>query len=95
MFTRAAKEIIVAAKKVGGSEGNPRLEAYPSARAVSMPNDNINRAIKRGTGEIEVQLSKSCSMRYGPEVAIILSIMTDNRNRTASDISIFPSMAGT
>ncbi len=90
MFTRAAKEIIVAAKEGGGDpEGNPRLKAaIQSARAVNMPNDNINRAIKRGTGEIEgAAIEELLYEGYGPGgVAIILSIMTDNRNRTASDI---------
>ncbi|NMA63357.1 MAG: YebC/PmpR family DNA-binding transcriptional regulator, partial [Syntrophomonadaceae bacterium] len=70
-------------------EGNPRLKAaIQSARAINMPNDNINRAIKRGTGEIEgAAIEELLYEGYGPGgVAIILSIMTDNRNRTASDI---------
>lgn len=90
LFTRAAKEIIVAAREGGGDpEGNPRLKAaIQSARAINMPNDNINRAIKRGTGEIEgAAIEELLYEGYGPGgVAIILSIMTDNRNRTASDI---------
>ena len=90
MFTRAAKEIIVAGNEGGvAPEGNPRLmAAIQSARAVNMPNDNINRAIKRGTGEIEgAAIEELLYEGYGPGgVAIILSIMTDNRNRTASDI---------
>ncbi|MDH7498161.1 MAG: YebC/PmpR family DNA-binding transcriptional regulator [Syntrophomonadaceae bacterium] len=89
-FTKIAKEIIIAAREGGGDpEGNPRLKMLiQKAKAANMPNENITRAIKRGTGEIEGAAIEEFSYEgYGPGgVALMLSIMTDNRNRTAADI---------
>jgi YebC/PmpR family DNA-binding regulatory protein len=90
LFSRLAKEIIVAAKMGGGDpSANPRLRtAVANARAASMPNDNITRAIKRGTGEVEgVSYEEILYEAYGPAgVALLIEVLTDNRNRTASDI---------
>jgi YebC/PmpR family DNA-binding regulatory protein len=90
VFTRHAKEIITAARHGGGDPaGNARLRsAIAAAKAVNMPNANIERAIKRGTGEIEgVQYEEITYEGYGPGgVALFLDVMTDNRNRTVSEI---------
>jgi len=90
LFSRLAKEIIVAAKMGGGDPDiSPRLRtAIANARAVSMPNDNITRAIKRGTGEVEgASYEEYIYEAYGPSgVALLIEIMTDNRNRTAGDV---------
>ena len=89
-FSRAAKEIIVAAKQGGGDqEQNIRLRsAIQSAKAVNMPNDTIERAIKRGTGELEgVTYEELTYEIYAPGgVAILLDILTDNKNRTAPEM---------
>ncbi|HXS11860.1 MAG TPA: YebC/PmpR family DNA-binding transcriptional regulator, partial [Acidobacteriaceae bacterium] len=85
IFTRLIKEIMVAAKAGGGDpDGNPRLRsAIVAAKAENMPNDNISRAIKRGTGEIEGASYEDIIFEgYGPGgVAIIVEVLTDNRNR--------------
>ena len=90
IFTRLAKEIIVAAKAGGGDpSGNPRLRtAIASAKSLNMPKDNIEKAIKKGTGEIEGVIYEECSYEgYGPGgVAILLEVMTDNKNRTLPEI---------
>src|SRR6201990_3480118 len=90
IFTRLIKEIMVAAKAGGGDpDGNPRLRtAVAAAKAENMPNDNISRAIKRGTGEIEGASYEDITFEgYGPGgVAIIVETTTDNRNRTVSEI---------
>lgn len=90
LFSRLAKEIIVAAKAGGGDpDNNPRLRtAIANARAVSMPNDNITRAVKRGTGELEgVHYEEVLYEAYGPAgVALLIEVLTDNRNRSASDV---------
>jgi len=90
LFSRLAKEIIVAAKMGGGDpDTNPRLRtAIANARGVSMPNDNITRAIKRGTGEVEgSSYEEFLYEAYGPAgVALLIEVLTDNRNRTAGDI---------
>src|ERR1700758_1956737 len=90
IFTRLIKEIMVAAKAGGGDpDGNPRLRsAIAAAKAENMPNDNIQRAIKRGTGELEgVSYEEITFEGYGPGgVAIIVEVLTDNRNRTVSEI---------
>ncbi|CFX94851.1 Transcriptional regulator TACO1-like [Syntrophomonas zehnderi OL-4] len=89
-YTRIAKEIILAARSGGGDpEANSKLKlAIQKAKAINMPNDNINRAIKRGTGDLESDVIEE--MNYegyaAGGVAILLDIATDNRNRTASDI---------
>jgi YebC/PmpR family DNA-binding regulatory protein len=90
LFTKFIKEITVAARMGGGDlNSNPRLRtAVLSARAQSMPNENIERAIKKGTGELEgVTYEEIQYEGYGPGgVAIIAQVLTDNKNRTVSEI---------
>lgn len=90
LFTKIAKEVIMAAKSGGGDPGaNFRLRiAIDKARAINMPTENINRAIARGTGGTESDNFEEFTYEgYGPGgVAIMLDIATDNRNRTAGDI---------
>jgi YebC/PmpR family DNA-binding regulatory protein len=89
-FTKFIKEITVAARLGGGDvNANPRLRtAVTTARANSMPNDNIERAIKKGTGELEGVAYEEVNYEgYGPGgAAIMASAVTDNRNRTVSDL---------
>src|ERR1700728_3730712 len=89
-FTRLIKEITVAAKAGGGDpDGNPRLRsAILAAKAENMPQDNIKRAIQRGTGELEGASYEEISFEgYGPGgVALIVEVTTDNRNRAVSEI---------
>lgn len=90
LWSKLSKAIIVAAKMGGGDPTtNIKLRyAIEAARAVSMPKENIQRAIKRGTGEIEGGALEECIYEgYGPGgVAVLVEILTDNRNRTASEI---------
>jgi YebC/PmpR family DNA-binding regulatory protein len=90
VFTRIIKEMTVAARLGGGDiEGNPRLRsAVAEAKASNMPKDNIDRAIKRGTGELEgLQYEEVTYEGYGPGgVAIIVEALTDNTNRTTPEI---------
>jgi YebC/PmpR family DNA-binding regulatory protein len=90
VFTRIIKEMTIAARLGGGdAEGNPRLRAaVAEAKANNMPKDNIERAIKRGTGEIEgVNYEEVTYEGYGPGgVAIIVDALTDNTNRTTPEI---------
>lgn len=90
LWTKLSKAIIVAARLGGGDpSGNARLrKAILDAKSVSMPNDNIDRAIKKGTGELEGgSMDEVLYEGYGPfGVAIICEITTDNRNRTASEL---------
>ncbi len=90
VWSKLAKAIIVAAKMGGGDpDSNLRLRyAIDAARAVSMPNDNISRAIKAGTGESQSgNLEESIYEGYGAGgVAVMCEILTDNRNRTAPEI---------
>jgi len=90
LFSKLIKEVTVAAKMGGGDiNANPRLRtAVNTARAASVPADNIDRAIKKGTGEVEgVQYEEIQYEGYGPGgVAVMVSVMTDNRNRTVSEL---------
>ncbi len=90
IFTKLIKELMVAARMGGGNpEGNPRLRAaLLAAKAENMPRDNIDRAIKKGTGELEgVNYEEFAYEGYGPAgVAVLVDIMTDNRNRAASEV---------
>ena len=90
VFTKLIKELMVAARMGGGNpEGNPRLRAaLLAAKAENMPKDNIDRAIKKGTGELEgVNYEEFAYEGYGPAgVAVLVDIMTDNRNRAASEV---------
>lgn len=89
-YTKVAKEITIAARMGGGDpDSNAKLKLMiQKAKAINMPNDNISRAIKKGTGELDSDaLEEFIYEGYAPGgVAVILEIATDNRNRTASDI---------
>ena len=90
LFTKLIREITVSAKAGGGDpDGNPRLRtAIEAARAASMPKDNIERAIKKGTGELEgVSYSEITYEGFGPGgVAILVHTLTDNPTRTVADL---------
>jgi YebC/PmpR family DNA-binding regulatory protein len=90
LFTKFIKEITVAARMGGGDiNANPRLRtAVTTARQNSMPADNIDRAIKKGTGDLEgVTYEEVTYEAYGPGgVAILVQALTDNRNRTVADL---------
>lgn len=90
IFTRLIKEIVIAARTGGGdADSNSRLRtAVTAAKAVSMPADNIKRAIMRGTGELEgAEIEEVTFEGYGPGgAAVIVEAATDNRNRTVSEI---------
>ena len=88
-FTRLIKEITIAARNGGDPDGNPRLRtAILAAKNVSMPADNIKKAIMRGTGELEGgQIDEVMFEGYGPGgAAVLVAVATDNRNRTVSEI---------
>ncbi|MGE0158813.1 MAG: YebC/PmpR family DNA-binding transcriptional regulator [Gemmatimonadales bacterium] len=90
LFTKLIREITVAAREGGGSpDANPRLRlAVDAARAASMPSDNIERAIKRGTGDLEGVRYESVTYEgYGPGgVALLIDCLTDNTNRTVAAV---------
>ena len=90
IFTRLIKEITIAAKSGGGDpDGNPRLRtAILAAKAENMPADNIKRAVQRGTGELEgLSYDEITYEGYGPGgVAIIIDVLTDNKNRAVSEV---------
>lgn len=98
VFTKLIKEITVAARLGGGDpDGNPRLRtSILIAKSKNMPVDNITRAIKKGTGELEgVQYEEHTYEGYGPGgAAIFLEAMTDNKNRTVSEIRAALGKAG-
>jgi len=98
IFTKLIKEITIAAKGGGGDpDGNPRLRtAMQNAKAANMPIDNVTRAIKKGTGELEgVNYEEIVYEGYGPAgVAVIVETMTDNKNRTVAAIRSIFSKAG-
>ena len=90
IFSKLIKEVTVAARLGGGDvEGNPRLRtAIQAAKAENMPKDNIERAIKKGTGELEGSSYEETDYEaYGPGgVAMIIDCLTDNKNRTVADL---------
>ncbi|MDQ1239739.1 MAG: hypothetical protein QG577_1925 [Thermodesulfobacteriota bacterium] len=90
IFSKLIKEIAIAARVGGGDpDGNPRLRtAVNAARAANMPKDNVDRAIKRGTGEIAgVSYEEVVYEGYGPGgVAVLVEALTDNKNRTVAEI---------
>jgi YebC/PmpR family DNA-binding regulatory protein len=90
VFTRIIKEISIAARNGGGDpNGNPRLRtAISTAKAANMPADNIERAIKKGTGELEGVTYEEISYEgYGPGgVAVMVDVVTDNKNRTSAEL---------
>ncbi|MCL2763690.1 MAG: YebC/PmpR family DNA-binding transcriptional regulator [Treponema sp.] len=98
VFTKLIKEISIAARMGGGSlDGNPRLRtAILKARAANMPRDNIDRAVKKGTGELEgVNYEELVYEAYAPGgVAIFIEVLTDNKNRAAADIRNILTRAG-
>src|ERR1700734_3202558 len=88
-FTRIIKEVMIAARNGGDPDGNPRLRtAILAAKNVSMPSDNIKKAVMRGTGELEGgQIDEVMFEGYGPGgAAVLVMVATDNRNRTVSEI---------
>jgi YebC/PmpR family DNA-binding regulatory protein len=98
MFTKLIKEISIAARMGGGSiDGNPRLRtAVLKARVANMPKDNIERAIKKGTGELEgVTYEELTYEAYAPGgVALLIEVLTDNKNRAAADVRNILTRAG-
>lgn len=99
LFSRLIREITVAARIGGGDPaGNPRLrDTIDKAKAGNMPQDNIIRAIKKGTGELEGVTYEDCVYEgYGPGgVAVMLEVVTDNRNRTTAEVrKIFSRFGG-
>lgn len=98
LFTRFIREIQVATREGGGDpELNPRLRsAIASAKGQSMPQDNIKRAILRGTGQLEGETFEEITFEgYGPAgVAVIVEVVTDNRNRTVSELRFHFSKSG-
>ncbi len=90
IFTRLGRDVMIAAREGGGDESaNPRLKlAVAKARAANMPKDNIERAIKKGTGEIAGgEVVEMMYEGYGPEgVAYIVELLTDNRNRALAEV---------
>jgi len=97
-FTKIVKEITVAARSGGGDpEGNPRLRlAIDKAKEVNMPSDNIKKAIMKGTGELPgTTYEETIYEGYGPGgAAIMMEVMTDNKNRTVSEIRYILSKNG-
>ena len=91
LFTKLGREVMVAAREGGGDpEMNSRLRlAVAKARENNMPADTVERAIKRGTGQLEggAQLTEAVFEGYGPGgVAVLIEVLTDNRNRTVADV---------
>jgi YebC/PmpR family DNA-binding regulatory protein len=97
LFTKLIKEISVAARNGGDVNANPRLRtAVLTARAASLPNDTIERAIKKGSGQLEGQVLEEIDYEgYGPGwVAVMARVLTDNRNRTVSELRFLFSKHG-
>jgi YebC/PmpR family DNA-binding regulatory protein len=90
VFTKLIREITIASRQGGGDPaGNPRLRlAIQTAKEANMPAENIQRAIKKGTGELEGQVLEEFSYEgYGPAgVALIIDVVSDNRNRTTGEV---------
>ncbi|MEA4922660.1 MAG: YebC/PmpR family DNA-binding transcriptional regulator [Eubacteriaceae bacterium] len=89
LFTKYARAITVAAKDGGDPEYNVSLKhAIEKAKGINMPNDNINRAVKKGTGELAGESYEELNFEgYGPSgVAVMVEALTDNKNRTASSV---------
>jgi len=98
VFTKLIKEISIAARMGGSSlDGNPRLRtAILKARSANMPKDNIDRAIKKGTGELEgVSYEELSYEAFAPGgVALLIEVLTDNKNRAAADVRNILTRAG-
>jgi YebC/PmpR family DNA-binding regulatory protein len=90
IFTKLIREITVAARAGGGdTEANPRLRlAIQTAKSQNMPNDNIQRAVKKGTGDLDgVRFEEFTYEGYGPAgVAMLIDVLTDNKNRTTAEV---------
>jgi len=90
LFTKLIKELTIAAREGGGDpSGNPRLRlAVDNAKAANMPSDNIDRAIKKATGELEgTTISELMYEGYGPGgIAVLVEVATDNKNRTVAEV---------
>ena len=90
LFTKLIKELTIAAREGGGDPaGNPRLRlAIDNAKAANMPADNIDRAIKKATGELEgITISELTYEGYGPGgIALLVEVATDNKNRTVAEV---------
>lgn len=89
LFSRLGKNITIVAKNGGDPQMNPTLKmAIDQAKAANMPNDNIERAIKRGTGEIAgAEIEEMKMEAYGPAgIALLIKVITDNKNRSLSEI---------
>ncbi|HMQ50933.1 MAG TPA: YebC/PmpR family DNA-binding transcriptional regulator [Anaerolineae bacterium] len=89
IFTRIARDLMLAARSGGDPNSNPTLRlAIDKARGANMPKDNIERAIKKGTGELEGgNVEEITYEAYGPHgIPILIECLTDNRNRTLSDV---------
>lgn len=89
IFTRLTRDIMIAARSSGDPDANPTLRtAIDKARAANMPKDNIERAIKKGTGELEgSELEEVTYEAYGPHaIPLLIKCLTDNRNRTLADV---------
>jgi len=89
VFTKLIKELMIAARDGGDIETNPRLrQAVSTAKTANMPNENIKRAIQKGTGELEgVSYEEFTYEGYGPGgVALFMEVLTDNKQRTVADI---------
>jgi YebC/PmpR family DNA-binding regulatory protein len=98
MFTKLIKEISIAARMGGGDpDSNPRLRtAVLKARGANMPKDNVERAIKKGTGELDgVSYEELIYEAYAPGgVALLIEVLTDNKNRAAADVRNILTRAG-
>jgi YebC/PmpR family DNA-binding regulatory protein len=100
IFTKVGKEVTIAARVGGGSpDSNPRLRsAIEKAKAAGMPNDNIKRALMRGTGELQdgTVIEELTYEGYGPNgVAILVDVTSDNKNRTSAEIrKVFSKFGG-
>ncbi|GAB4510467.1 MAG: YebC/PmpR family DNA-binding transcriptional regulator [Anaerolineae bacterium] len=98
IFTRLGRDIMMAAREGGGDEGgNPKLKlAIAKARAANMPKENIERAVKKGTGELGGgDMEEITYEAYGPEgVAFLIDVLTDNKNRSLADVKYVFNRAG-
>lgn len=98
LFTKLIKEITIAAREGGGDpSGNPRLRlAVDNAKAANMPQDNIDRAIKKATGELDgVTYHEITYEGYGPAgIAVLVEVATDNKNRTVAEVRHLFSKSG-
>ncbi|MDO5462288.1 MAG: YebC/PmpR family DNA-binding transcriptional regulator [bacterium] len=88
MFSRLAKEIMLAAKSGGDPNTNPSLRnLIAKAKGINMPKDNIDRAIKKGTGELQAEVLEEITYEgYAGTVGLVVQVLTDNKNRAAAEI---------